>query len=158
MFLKSTKKGSVLFFGIAMPGTTTRFLERLLDPELRKIRGAFAVGGFWLRLAARWGVARIAGRTGFRSLVVLWATNPKTIFQIQSSPTIEAVVFMSENSRPAADSKPGNTFEKIGSLLVGPFVFGMLAWLSLASGRLGSGRLVGRRSSTRQVGSIECRS
>jgi hypothetical protein len=52
MFLEATKKGLVFFFGVAMPCTSTGLLERLLYPELRKIRRAFAVSGLGLRLAA----------------------------------------------------------------------------------------------------------
>ena len=129
MFLEATKKGLVFFFGVAMPRATTGFLERLLDPKLRKIRGAFAVGGFCLRLAARWSVALLARRPCFRLPVVFWTTDTEAVFQVQRGPTVEVVVLMPEDFRPATDAKPGHAFEKIGSLLFGPFVLGLLAWL-----------------------------
>jgi hypothetical protein len=88
---------------------------------------------------------------------VFWTTDTKAVFQVQRSPTIEVVVLMPENFRPAADSESGHAFEKIGSLLFGPFVFGLLAWLPLAGGLLGSRRLMSRQASTRQLASLEHR-
>jgi hypothetical protein len=154
MFLETTKKRLVFFFGVAMPRATTGLLERLLDPKLRKIRSTFAVGGFCLRFAARWSVALLAGWTCFRLSVVFWTTDTEAVFQIQRGPTVEVEVLVPEDFRPAADSEPGHAFEKIGSLLFGPFVLGLLAWLPLASGLLGSRRLVTRQASAPQVASL----
>jgi hypothetical protein len=155
MFLEAAKKGLIFFLGVTMPRATTGLLERLLDSKLCKLRSAFTMSGFCLRLAARWNGVLITGGTSLGLLVVLWTTDTKTIFQIQGSPTIEAVLLVSQNLRPATDSKSGHAFEKIGSLIFGPFVLGLLAWLPLASGLLGGQRLMIRQACACRISSIE---